>query len=79
MKKLDKALKKLNHNEQILALKLIDQIIAGNFFSLNTKKLKGYDNTFRVRKGTLRIVYATRDDKTTIISLGRRSETTYHR
>ena len=57
MNKIDKFLKKLSKNEKcdtLLCLKLIQN---RNFNNLNIKKLKGFDNLYRVRIGKLRIIY----------------------
>jgi len=44
---------------------------------LDIKKLKKKNNIFRARKGKIRIIYYKKNDRTNILTIERRSETTY--
>jgi len=79
MDKIQKALKKLRPKER-QAVKLIIQKLANqNFSGLDLQKLKGRDGIFRVRKGSVRIIYRmTSDDQIFILAIERRSNTTYN-
>lgn len=57
MNKIDKYTKKLGKNERVAILEILEQIQEGIISGLDIKKLKGYDNYFRVRKGKTRIIF----------------------
>ena len=78
MNKIQKALQKFDESERIALKKIIVQIKSGNFSNLDLKKLKGYDNVFRVRKGKFRVIFSLDNNKTTLIAIGRRNDTTYN-
>ena len=56
---------------------LIDKIISLNWGSLDIKKLKGYQDIFRLRKGKLRIIFIKIGKNINIINIEHRKETTY--
>jgi len=51
MDKIDKFLKKISQKERIEISELVASIIHSNVDGLDCKKLKGYSNIFRIRKG----------------------------
>lgn len=65
MDKYLKFLNKINKTERNDLLCLIQGIVNGDMKSPNQKKLKGYENLYRIRHGKFRIVY--RKEKTTNI------------
>jgi mRNA interferase RelE/StbE len=78
MDKLEKLLKKLSakerdHLEQVLAL-----LLSGDTASLDIKKLKGVDDVYRVRVGTLRIIFQKQKKEIRILEVSRRDESTYN-
>ena len=78
MDKIEKELQKLTVKER----KQIDQILlkleAGVTKGFDIKKLKGYADIFRMRKGNIRIIYRTNNKGTIfILSIERRREDTY--
>ena len=78
MPDLKKLLSKLNKVERKTAEFLIEKIISLNWRGLDIKKLKGYHNIFRARKGKLRILFKTDKNKDIyILAVERRSEKTY--
>jgi mRNA-degrading endonuclease RelE of RelBE toxin-antitoxin system len=79
MDQIDKALKKLTGKERRQILEFLALIQAGQFSGLDLKKLVGSENTFRVRKGDLRIVFTNAKDGVRVLALERRSTTTYRK
>lgn len=49
-----------------------------NLNDLDVKKLKGYKNIFRVRKGTVRIIFRVTNNQIYILAIERRYDTTYN-
>ena len=79
MNKIDKFLKKLALAERLEIQRILELIIAQKWATLDIKKLKGTSNVYRVRKGKIRITYATNLSKDThVMSIGRRNESTYN-
>lgn len=78
MDKIDKFLKKLSQKDRDKIDDLTCRIIDKNFAGLNYKKLKGYSNVYRVRKGKIRITFTIDENEiVNIISIGRKQEDTY--
>jgi len=77
MNKIEKFLKRLESKKRILAEEIIKKIISQNTDGLDVKKLRGYDYIYRVRKGSLRIMYYQKDSETTIIEIAKRNDNTY--
>jgi len=77
MNKLEKALAKLSAKEQKKIKAVLRQIKSGNTTSLDVKKLKIYDNVFRVRVGSIRIVYQKTDNDVLLLLIDSRNDNTY--
>ena len=78
MPNLKKLLSRFEKVERIILENLIERILSLNLQNLDVKKLKGYQNVFRVRKGKFRIIYQLAEQKEIqILTIERRSETTY--
>jgi len=77
MDKIDKALNKLVFKEKEQMKNIIKALQLGRFDNLNIKKLKGFQDVFRVRKGRLRIVYQLLDRKIIILKIDKRKKDTY--
>ena len=77
MDKIDKALNKLIFKEKEQMKNIIKALQLGRFDNLNIKKLKGFQDVFRVRKGRLRIVYQLLGRKIIILKIDKRKEDTY--
>lgn len=78
MDKIKKALKNLRPKGR-QALKLILQKLANrNFSGLDLQKLKGRDDIYRIRKGSLRIIYHVGNDQIFILAIEHRSDTSYN-
>ncbi len=77
MDKIDKALSKLVLKERERMKHIIKALQLGRFGNMDIKKLKGFQNVFRVRKGSFRIVYQLLDRKIIILKIDKRKEDTY--
>ena len=72
-----KFITKLSKNERLVILGIIKKITSNNLTGLQIKKLVGSNDIFRVRKGKFRIIYRKTKTDCIVISVDRRSETTY--
>jgi len=77
MDKISKFLRKLTTKEQTMVSAVIEELLAGNTANLDIKKLRGFDDIYRVRIQTLRIIYSQKGGLIKIIEISRRSEKTY--
>ncbi|MEK7147253.1 MAG: hypothetical protein AAB772_03305 [Patescibacteria group bacterium] len=77
MPNLKKLLSKFGKEERGIIASLIDAIVSLNWISLDIKKLKGYHNIFRVRKGKIRIIFIKDKKEISILAIERRHEDTY--
>ena len=77
MDRITKALRKLSSKEREAVVALVTAIVKNNVSELDLKKLKGYQNVFRIRKGNIRIVFTKLKKETRILSIDRRREDTY--
>ncbi|MEK7187373.1 MAG: type II toxin-antitoxin system RelE/ParE family toxin [Patescibacteria group bacterium] len=77
MPSLKKLLSKFTEEERKILETVIASIISLRWEVLDIKKLKGYQNVFRVRKGSLRIIFMKEEKDIFIMAIDRRSETTY--
>ncbi len=77
MDAIEKALAKLTEKERGWIRELLLQLSSGTTRGLDSKKLKGRDDIFRVRKGDIRIIYRKDSSGIFILSIERRNEGTY--
>ena len=77
MDRVNKFLRALDRKARLEMAVVIGKIIRNDFSGLDVKKLKGRDQLYRVRIGSLRIIYYYRESSTMILSIERRSEKTY--
>ena len=77
MPSLKRLLAKFNQEEREILEALIEAIVSLDWERLDIKKLKGYQNVFRVRKGNLRIIFLKEQKRIFIMSIDRRNEKTY--
>jgi mRNA-degrading endonuclease RelE of RelBE toxin-antitoxin system len=76
--RIEKALRKLGAKERRELADIIQRLLRGDFSSLDIKKLQGFPDAYRVRKGDMRIIfYMTNRANIRIIAVERRSDTTY--
>ena len=77
MDKIQKVLAKLSKVEQRKLKEILERLAQNNLKGLDVKKLKGRIDIFRVRKGDLRIIYRVQGGAIFVLTVERRSETTY--
>ena len=75
---LEKLLAKISPKEKKNLENIIEKIITSNVKGLDMKKVVGYDDVFRVGKGNFRIIFKITKTDTKIVSIERRSDTTYN-
>jgi mRNA-degrading endonuclease RelE of RelBE toxin-antitoxin system len=75
--RVNKALLRMSAKERLQSLELLERIRRGEIKGLDVKKLKGYDSAYRVRNGTWRIIFRKVEQQVELISIERRSDTTY--
>ncbi|MBI5254578.1 hypothetical protein HY932_02245 [Candidatus Falkowbacteria bacterium] len=78
MDKIAKALKKLSPKERSELKKILEKINRSDFLNLDILKLKGKNDIYRVRKGTIRVIFNKTDATIKILTVERRSDTTYN-
>lgn len=77
MQKIEKFLRKLSVEERVATERIIALILSKQFTSLNIKKLQGEFNTYRARKGRVRIIFYISDEAPTILDVQFRDDQTY--
>ena len=78
MNKIEKFIRKLSSDRQIEVAILIKQIVSGNWFGLNVKKLQGKEDLFRVRRGNIRVIFSKDNDGVIMIKkLQYKNDNTY--
>jgi len=77
MHRIKKALKKLSSDEHRKLKLILLNIQNKDFQYLDIKKLRNRDDIYRVRKGKIRIIFRYVNDSIYILSVERRSDTTY--
>ena len=78
MEKWRKQLGKIPSNYEERMDTVIALIFARNFSGLDWKKLRGYENLFRVRVGIYRIIYRDDGKEIAIISISPKGDSTYN-
>ena len=79
MDRIGKALRKLSKSEQRALKAILREILAGNLTGLDVKKLKGHEEIYRVRKGSIRVIFRKSNGLFHILTIERRTDTTYNR
>ena len=77
MDRIEKFLKKLSPRERIVVKDVVERILQGNLAGLNVKKLRGVANEFRVRKGSVRIIFYMSEGELLLRKIERRGDATY--
>ena len=75
--KITKELKKYSPKEKRWVDFILQKIKRGDFSNSEIKKLKGRQDIYRVRKGSVRIIYRNYNGKMSLIIIERRSDNTY--
>ena len=77
MDKIAKALKKLLPAERQEMRVILNSLKTLNFTGFDIKKLKGRNDVYRIRKGSLRIIFLKKKEKISILTIERRNDNTY--
>jgi len=72
-----KFLKRLSKKEFVAVEEVLQKILARDTTDLDVKKLSGYKDVYRVRAGTVRVIFLDTGDHTEVLEISRRSEDTY--
>jgi len=75
--RLTKNIRKLSNGDRRTAKKIMAQLRRGDTLGLHTKKLSGYENIYRAKKGRLRVIYRKDASGVAILDVNLRSDTTY--
>lgn len=79
MNKAEKFIARLNKRQRDVAIETTQKILSGDLGGLNIKKLQGFDNVYRVRKGDLRFVFKViSNGEHQIVQVTFRDDTTYN-
>lgn len=77
--KIQKAIDKLTAKEKEAVKEILEKIKNRQLKNLDVKKLRGKDDIFRVRKGSVRIIYQDKSKEGIfILAIERRNENTYN-
>ena len=79
MDQIEKALQKLNPKVRKQLEHVLELIRSGQLDGLDVLKLAGQTNLYRVRKGDLRIIFARTGRSIRLVTLERRTTTTYRK
>lgn len=77
MDKNKKFLKRLSIKEFSAIEKVLQKILIRDTIDLDIKKLSGYRDVYRVRTGSIRIIFLDTGDYTEVLEISRKSEGTY--
>jgi len=77
MDNVDKFLSKLSAKKKAEFINLIDRISRDDISGLDSKKLKGEHQLYRIRKGAVRIIFIRENTGNIILSIEKRSDKTY--
>ena len=78
MDKIAKALQKFSASEREKIKSILNYLKSGKTVGLDIKKLKGYNDIFRIRKGNIRIIYRLEKKKEIyLLVIDRRDENIY--
>jgi len=75
--KIIKQLNKLRFKEKLEVKRILERIRQGDFANLDIQKLKDREDIYRVRKGSIRIIFYMKKSSTNILTIERRSDNTY--
>jgi len=79
MNKVGKFIKKCDPKDRNILIDIFEKISKNDLANLDLKKLKGYDNYFRIRKGDLRIIFHLDKSGSPIIQyISKRDDNTYN-
>ncbi len=77
MDKIEKQLRSIPEKDRERIFLVLEQLLQRNFSALDRKKLKGFENIFRIRAGNYRIIYFDNGETILLKAIRRRNEETY--
>ena len=77
MDKLEKFLRRLTKIEQKHVAEILENITLGQYTQYDLKKMKGYSNLYRIRLGSIRIIFIEDKTERRILVVARRDDRTY--
>ena len=75
--KIEKFIARLDKKERLLVKSLLEKLIIRDLVGLDIKKLLGQQELYRLKKGSLRIIFQFTPKDIKIFDIARRSEDTY--
>jgi mRNA-degrading endonuclease RelE of RelBE toxin-antitoxin system len=78
MNKIQKFIDRLSKDKKLIVFETIDNVILGRLDNLDVRKLRGKENTFRVRIGRIRVIFVQRENGYEIIDVTNRDDNTYN-
>lgn len=77
MDRIKKALNKLSAKEKTAVKSILLKLHSGKLLGMDIKKLQGHNDIFRIRKGSIRIIFRQKSEDILILAIEKRSEKTY--
>ena len=77
MDKISKSLEKLGKKEKTKVKEILIALKNNSLENCDLKRLKGFSDIFRIRKGSIRIIYRSNNKEIKVLAIERRSEKTY--
>lgn len=77
MDKVSKAIQKINSKDALKISDALEDILNSKAKNLDIKKLRGYDDIFRVRVCEYRIIYQKNNHEMNILEISKRNDSTY--
>ncbi len=77
MDKIEKFLRRLTKKEQKHVEEMLNDIVKGQYSQYDLKKMKGYSNLYRIRFGSIRIIFLDTKTEIRILTIARRDDRTY--
>lgn len=74
MDKIQKILDKLTNKRRAIIFEILQKIINNDLAKLKPKKLAGFSNYYRIRSGTLRLVYKIEDGQNILVNIDHRKD-----
>ena len=75
---IEKFLAKVTAKEKTVLDAVAKKVQENDLTELDIKKLSGYEDLFRVRKGKFRIIFQINKTSTKMLTIEKRSDTTYN-
>ena len=77
MEKIKKFLLKISRDERLKIENIIRRILSGKIKGLDVKKLKGFEDVYRIRTGKNRIIFRRTKGRVNILDISQRADKTY--